>query len=592
MCYCEAGKLTLHDLLSDARIRTKGTEAGRNYHTICPKCGGGSTREVSLSVSFDEDGHGFTCVCHRGSCGYRDGKRVQTDGAPAPRRPSQPLKPPPHASTVERNRPEWLYDFFGQRNIGAKTVNDFGLYAIDRTFPQIGRSPAIVFPYTINGEVVNRKYRPHPAKQPQAQESGALPSLFNVDRLGEKPEAVVWVEGEPDVLALYESGYPNAVTLKDGAPAPGQKDDKRYEALRTHEAILKDVQRFYLAGDMDAPGLALREELARRLGRHRCWLVTWPEGCKDVCDTLTAHGPDVVRECIETATPYPIDGLQKVEPGLLARLKAQPSPPTLTTGVKCVDDSLSLPAEGRLIIVSGWPGSGKSNWTRYTMIHTMQAHGRKWAVFSPEMQPWEQFVAECAEVYIGKPFRPPPVHGGMDNADLARAERFLAEYLTVLASDAEDHSPTIDWILEMARIAVLREGITDLQIDPWNELAHERPKDQTETDYIGRCLQRLKAFGLRHGVNIWIVVHPAKPFGIKQGDSVKPVGPFDLAASAHWNNKADLGLTLHVPDKGKSELHVWKSRFRRWSERGALFRLNFNPFLGIYSTGTWLPEED
>ena len=58
----------------------------------------------------------------------------------------------------------------------------------------------------------------------------------------------------------------------------------------------------------------------------------------------------------------------------------------------------------------------------------------------------------------------------------------------MLVSDAEDEDPTLDWLLERATALVLRNGITDMLIDPWNEMDHTRAANTTETDHIGRCL--------------------------------------------------------------------------------------------------------
>jgi hypothetical protein len=39
------------------------------------------------------------------------------------------------------------------------------------------------------------------------------------------------------------------------------------------------------------------------------------------------------------------------------------------------------------------------------------------------LQPWEQFIAECAEVYHGKPFWPKYGMAGMTDAEVSKAER-------------------------------------------------------------------------------------------------------------------------------------------------------------------------
>jgi twinkle protein len=87
---------------------------------------------------------------------------------------------------------------------------------------------------------------------------------------------------------------------------------------------LDGVSRVLLATDNDEPGQALAEELARRLGRERCWRVRWPQGSdsalladgtrpegylKDANEVLLNAGADALRECVANAEPYPIRGL-------------------------------------------------------------------------------------------------------------------------------------------------------------------------------------------------------------------------------------------------------------------------------------------
>ena len=136
---------------------------------------------------------------------------------------------------------------------------------------------------------------------------------------------------------------------------------------------------------------------------------------------------------------------------------------------------------------------------------------------------------------------------------------------------------------------MLRDGTTDLLIDPWNEVEHVRGKD-SETDYIGLMLRRLKAFAKRHGCNVWIIAHPAKPLPLRPGEKRAAPGPYDLAGSANWANKTDIGITVHSPEPGAAEIHLWKLRFRRWGQRGAVVKLDFDASTGRYSTPLNAPE--
>ncbi|EHM01406.1 hypothetical protein HMPREF9946_02145 [Acetobacteraceae bacterium AT-5844] len=593
----------LSDLLAEHGIpRLRSQAPGHSEKLICPKCGGGRSREHSLSVTIDPDGEGVVWRCHRGNCGWQDGARLPArDGsrsAPAARAAASFQTPQPHPEE-QQDKTAWVYEWFEKRGISAETVDAFGCYGAAHWFPAGGNQPAIVFPYFYERKLVNRKYRS--LDKQLMQDKNPLPTLFNIDAIevseaAPEPDLVIWVEGEPDVMALHEAGFRQVVTLKDGAPDkiraeddPARQDDKRFAALATHADLLGGVKKFILAGDMDEPGKILREELARRLGRHRCWLVTWPEGCKDAGDTLRLHGADAVRQAIDEAVAYPIEGMQRLEPGTLLALRHGEPPPLLSTGAGATDRILKLPGEGRLIVVTGIPNHGKSSWVMFVKVHLMREHRRRFLVFSPEMQPWESYVAQCAAVRAGKPFWPMkdgqgrPLPGlSMTDEEIKEAEAWFRPRLVMLVSDAEDVAPSLDWILERAKAAVLRDGTTDLVIDPWNEVEHQRG-DMTETEYVGRSLQRLRSFANRHGCNVWIVAHPTKLRPLKPGDKIERPVMYDINGGANWANKADLGIAVHSPDS-VTEIHLLKSRYQRWGRRDSKAELEFNKQNGRYST--------
>lgn len=572
---------TLADLLADNFIRLKRMAPGANEHIRCPKCEGGRTGEVSFSVTIDPDGQGYTAFCHRGSCGFTEGKRLNSSKAPEraqrPRKVFQPAK----GGYVA----DWFWNWFEQRGITGGTVEAFSCYATDHFFPDMGaKHQAVVIPFTWRGEITNRKYRAEPGKKGMAQEKDATPTLFNIDRALETGNGtLIWVEGELDVMALYECGIPNAVSLKDGAGKIGEKSDKRYEALTTHQEELVGVKRFILAGDMDEPGRAQVEELARRLGKQRCSTVEWPEGCKDANDTLMRGGPQAVQDALDAAEPYPIEGLYRITAKALQNLADAPPPPTMTTGCGATDAILRLPTEGRLIVITGFPNHGKSNWLRWVMLHTARHHDRRWVVFSPEHQPWEHYAAECVEVLTGLPFWSPT----LTKSERASAATWLRDHVVMMGCDALEEAPTLKWIMGKAEVAIVQYGVTDLMIDPWNEVDPTRPGNMSETEFIGLCLQKLKAFALRHGVNVWVVAHPSKPIQmtLKRGERIKPPGPYDIHGSAHWANRPDLGMTVHSPSYGKAEVHLWKIKFKQHGRRGEMATLDFDRNTGRYSSG-------
>jgi twinkle protein len=135
--------------------------------------------------------------------------------------------------------------------------------------------------------------------------------------------------------------------------------------------------------------------------------------------------------------------------------------------------------------------------------------------------------------------------------------------------------------MERAAASVLRDGTTDVLIDPWNEVEFERGS-MSETEFIGRSLQRLRAFGTRHGVNVWIVAHPAKMYPAKPGEAVTPPGLYDISGSAHWANKSDIGITVHSAAEGATDILLTKARFQRWGKRGSKATIAFHRPTGLY----------
>ncbi len=76
----------------------------------------------------------------------------------------------------------------------------------------------------------------------------------------------------------------------------------------------------------------------------------------------------------------------------------------------------------------------------------------------------------------------------------------------MIVRDVEAEAPTLDWLLGRFETAALRDGVTDVLIDLWNEIIQRRG-EMSETDLICHALQRLKAFALRYGCNVWIAAH-------------------------------------------------------------------------------------
>jgi twinkle protein len=110
-------------------------------------------------------------------------------------------------------------------------------------------------------------------------------------------------------------------------------------------------------------------------------------------------------------------------------------------------------------------------------------------------------------------------------------------------------------------------------------MEHLCPSDQTETQYISQSLKRIRQFGRRHGVHVWIVVHPTKLRKNERGEYPVPT-LYDCGGSAHWRNKADNGICIWRDLGGDAgpmvDVHIQKIRFRQIGRLG-MSTLKYQP---------------
>jgi twinkle protein len=475
------------------------------------------------------------------------------------------------------------------RGISAATVRRNRIWATRNYIPALGAEvDCIAFPYFRAGELVNIKFRAL-AEKAFAQVKGAEKILYGLDDIGDSKEAMI-VEGELDKLSVEEAGIHNVLSVPDGAPEnvktgepnPG---DAKFAFLANCAEYLERLDRIVLAVDADGPGLALQEELARRLGKERCWRVRWPDSgdvqCKDANEALLMHGTDVLRECIDAAEPYPIVGLHSpldFADETLA-LYRDGRKRGLSTGWPTLDEFMTI-RPGELTVVTGVPGSGKSEFIDALAVNLAHGHGWRFAMCSFENPPAEH-IAKLAEKYSGLPFWD-GLTRRMSETDLQSAMDWIADRFYLIRFD--DEAPTIEAILEKARAAVMRHGVRGLVIDPYNEIEHRRPANMTETEYVSQLLGKAKRFAASHDVHVWFVAHPAK-MQREQGGSRPIPTLYDISGSANWVNKADLGIVVHREtdkDPTRTDVLVRKVRFKSVGKIGGV-SLRWDRATGRYS---------
>jgi len=245
-------------------------------------------------------------------------------------------------------------------------------------------------------------------------------------------------------------------------------------------------------------------------------------------------------------------------------------PPGERPGWPSLDRYYSV-VPGQMTIITGYPGSGKSEWLDAVLLNIAR-RGWRHAIFSPENHPPELHLSKYLEKFLGKPFPAGPTER-MTKDEAIEAATEMNDWFHFLLPSAitQKTSFNVEDILTAAEAhfrvkgwwGATNEVKKSVTIDPWNTLEHWRPREQSETEYVSWTLSRVQAWARSSGIHVFIVAHPAKPKR-EDGGALPVPRPDSISGSVHWWNKADCCVTVHrkFDDRQDVDIHIQKIRFK------------------------------
>jgi twinkle protein len=411
-------------------------------------------------------------------------------------------------------------------------------------------------------------------------------SLFNEDCLKDPSDTLIITEGEIDALSFLAAGMQHVVSVPNGSPSdkPGEGDvnpleDTAYRYLWEHNGKLKQgLERFkkiILATDADQKGLVLRDELAVRLGRPRCWYVTYPKGCKDANEVLVAHGIEALQNLIGDGKPIVPNRLVS-----FSEIPTRADDKRYPAGWGPTFDQHFMIVPPQLVLVMGKPNHGKSEWVVGLGANLARLHGLKGAMLQFEDDPdrIRRALFRYAKAWSG----PQRQGRGIEEEPEAWIDRMF-RVISPNEELREENDFDLRWLENTVEEAATRHGCRWVLIDPWNEVEHLWPRQETETTYLNRALKHIKRLARRLQIAIIIVAHPTKEGG--RVESIKDASLYDINGGAAWNNKADLGVIVWADNVLRPErsLKIAKSRnFIRYGRPG-IVQMRFDAACSIYT---------
>ena len=482
-----------------------------NVKALCPACSETrkNKREKCLSVSPAQG----VANCH--NCGEVFLIKQEKDGY----QKTEYTKPEVRQLPVS----DKIIEFFKTRGIERSTLEYFKItesndWMYEKGDYKEGNTPCINFNYFQDSELINVKFRASGKRFRMVKGSKLI--FYNLDAIKDSDWCAIQ-EGEIDTMAAYQCGVYKSISVPNGA----SKGNLTLEYFDNCVDYFKGKKKIIIATDNDAPGVELGNELIRRLGRYRCYTVEWPEGCKDTNDVLLKLGPKAVKSMYDNAKPFPLVGVvtgEDLSAGIMDFYN-NGFPKGLKIGHKGFDELFSFRG-GELTVVTGIPGSGKSDFCDHIMVRLAARFGWRMGLFSPENQPSSLHAMSLISKFTGeKTF-------GRDKLlemRLRKGIQFIDDYFYFMKVDEIDI--TIDGIIDLAKELVLKKGIKVLLIDPYNYIEHRIPKGYSETQYISELLTKLCIFLKQYDVHGFLIAHPVKIQKDKKTGLYNVATPYDVA---------------------------------------------------------------
>lgn len=419
----------------------------------------------------------------------------------------------------------------------------------------------IGFNYFDGTRYINTKFRTLDKRFSLVHGAELIP--WNIDAIQGQPVCYI-TEGEFDALTLIQCGYPQTISVPNGA-------QKNLDFLdRFVESHLEDKVQLVLALDTDEAGIRLRDELVRRFGSERCPVVQWPQGCKDANDVLVRHGVQAVRDCIDNAQLLPITGV------LTARDLEEEMRQLFENGMKHGEaiqlagfDQLMTFEEGRYMVVSGRPGDGKSEFIDELCMRLCLLHGWKIAYFSPENNPVEIHLRKLCERLTRYPFKH---EGHMTEQLLEGCLNWLAGNVCHIMPDTgriQSGGIRLDDILDIARQTIARLGTRIVVIDPLNRIESDAQFASNELAWYAHVNNRLYWFAQQYRCLVILVAHPRKVNRANFDGKKRRVEMNDINGSADFGNKADYCVIVdRDDDRQVVTVYADKVKFKHLGSRG------------------------
>lgn len=473
-------------------------------------------------------------------------------------------KPPEKATPAPSPNGQAFAFLTGERKLGAATIEAFKVVTDNR---------ALVFPcYSPTGELVNRSYRTiKPGEKKKVwQDEGCAPCLFGWQALPDaayQSRTVLLAEGQIDAMTWHQWGIP-ALSIPAGS---GQTwINHEWDNLAIFDKIL-------IAFDCDESGQKNAESAIRRLGPHRCHLVTYPH--KDA-NLALQRGTDAqtARKWVSDAKPPTLTGIitaAELEKRLLSECEVKPMPLCLAFFNRGWDSEAGFYFRpGEVTLWTGATGNGKSTFLNFLQMN-LAGNNRVTFIASMEVKA-EVTLRRTIQSYYGSV--------GIEKSKIIRENysSWVMEYGDKICFADRVGYIKSDELFQMMDFAFRRYGAAHFVIDSLMRVEGLEEDAKATGDFMNR----LAHFAKDTGAHVHLVAHPRKmqagqragAMDIK-GSSLIANNADNIAGIARNHEKWELEKEGNTEPEALRQMHDTEITVEKQRESGwtGTFYLDFDP---------------
>lgn len=315
-------------------------------------------------------------------------------------------------------------------------------------------------------------------------------------------ENKISVSGNCDVAAVIESGIYTVISVPNGFTLP-KKDGTstvNLEYLDDFIDLFDKCETIVLATDNDEAGRNGRDELIRRLGADKCYLVNFSD-CKDANEYLLKYGKINLKETLLNYSPIPLTNVETIynTREQLFDMWQNGMRRGYTVGLREMDKNCSF-VNSQYTLLLASPSSGKSDKIDDICIRLNLRYGMKAAFASKETSSLFHHNKWVRRILGRK-----PTADDFNKQDLLDVIDFINEnYFSVV--DTGDLKSTLDKFRELYK----RFGVKLFVLDPFNRTRLKEANRGDVNEYTEQYHHELDKFVKETDSHLFLVLHPTK----------------------------------------------------------------------------------